>query len=456
MCAAITRREFLETAIGTTTVLSATVSAQRTANRRPNILFILADDLGYGDLSCYGRPDYRTPVLDGLARQGTKFLSAYAAAPVCTPTRTAYITGRYPQRLPVGLEEPLTIDSPTDAGLPPDHPTVASLVKKVGYDTALVGKWHLGWKPEFGPNRHGFDEFFGILSGAADYFTHKSADASGSKGPEGAADLWENLTPVERIGYLTDLLSDRAVEIVSRRRTNPFFVSLQYNAPHSPWEGPADARVNHANHGPGPMTRGGSLAIYGEMMKSMDAGIGRVLKALERAKVERDTLVIFTSDNGGERYSYNWPFAFQKMYLWEGGTRVPAIVRWPGVVPAGRTTEQAAMTMDWTATILAAAGAPADPDYPLDGENLLPVCTGERTAYDRTLFWRTRLRASARVGNWKYLNDSGEEHLFDLAIDPGEKNDLRRDQPVRFEEVKRRHAAWEAQMLPRPQARRER
>src|SRR5262249_3117937 len=161
MCAAITRREFLETAIGTTMVLSAAVSAQRTANRRPNILFILADDLGYGDLSCYGRPDYRTPVLDDLARQSIKFLSPYAAAPVCPPTRTAYITGRYPQRLPVGLEEPLTIDSPTDAGLPPDHPTVASLVKKVGYDTALVGKWHLGWKPEFGPNRHGFDDFFG-------------------------------------------------------------------------------------------------------------------------------------------------------------------------------------------------------------------------------------------------------------------------------------------------------
>jgi arylsulfatase A-like enzyme len=456
MCAAITRREFLETAIGTTTVLSAAVSAQRTTNRRPNILFILADDLGYGDLSCYGRPDYRTPVLDGLARQGTKFLSAYAAAPVCTPTRTAYITGRYPQRLPVGLEEPLTIDSPTDAGLPPDHPTVASLVKRVGYDTALVGKWHLGWKPEFGPNRHGFDEFFGILSGAADYFTHRSADAPGSKGSEGAADLWENLTPVERVGYLTDLLSDRAVALVSRRRTNPFFVSLQYNAPHSPWEGPADERLNHANHGTGPMTRGGSLGIYGEMMKSMDAGIGRVVKALERAKLERDTLVIFTSDNGGERYSYNWPFAFQKMYLWEGGTRVPAIVRWPGVVPAGLTTEQAAVTMDWTATILAAAGARADSGYPLDGENLLPVCTGERAAYDRALFWRTRLRASARVGNWKYLNDSGEEHLFDLAIDPGEKNDLRRDQPVRFEEVKRRYAAWEAQMLPRPAGRRER
>jgi len=447
----LTRREFIESAVATTALAaSGVVHAARA--QRPNVVFILADDLGYGDLSCYGRPDYRTPVLDRLARQGLKFTSSYAAAPVCTPTRCAYITGRYPQRLPVGLEEPLKSSSPSNVGLPPEHPTIASLLKANGYDTSLVGKWHLGWKPELGPNRHGFEEFFGILSGAADYFTHRAADGPGSKGTDGSPDLWENLTPVERAGYLTDLLSDRAVELVSRRRTNPFFLSLQYNAPHSPWEGPGDQRVDHADHGPGPMTRGGSLPIYGEMMRSMDAGIGRVLKALGRAGLERDTLVIFTSDNGGERYSFNWPFAFQKMYLWEGGTRVPAIVRWPGVVPAGRTTEQAAITMDWTSTILAAAGASPDPAYPLDGENLLPVCTGERVPYDRTIFWRTRIRAAARAGNWKYLNDSGEEHLFDLSIDPGEKNDLRRDQPARFDEIKRRYLAWNAQMLPRPAA----
>src|SRR5436309_4937302 len=165
----------------------AGVSAVRTAKdlfaatpRSPNILFILADDLGYGDLSCYGRPDYRTPVIDGLAREGIKFTSAYAAAPVCTPTRCAFHTGRYPQRLEVGLEEPLTPRSRPDVGLPPNHPTIASLVKAGGYDTALIGKWHLGWKTEFGPNRHGYDEFFGILSGAADYFTHRSADAPGA------------------------------------------------------------------------------------------------------------------------------------------------------------------------------------------------------------------------------------------------------------------------------------
>jgi arylsulfatase A-like enzyme len=411
------------------------------------VLFILADDLGYGDLSCYGRPDYQTPSLDGLAQQGIKFMSAYAAAPVCTPTRCAFHTGRYPQRLAVGLQEPLTSSSPQDVGLPPTHPTIFSLLSGAGYDTALIGKWHLGWKPEFGPNRHGYDEFFGILSGAADYFTHSSPDA---RAVRAGRDLWENLEPIERVGYLTDMLSDRAVEYLTRAHTKPFYLSLHYTAPHSPWEGPEDAAIGHTEHGDGPMTAGGSLKIYASMMKSMDAGIGRVLDALRRARLESNTLVIFTSDNGGERYSFNWPFSFQKGFLWEGGIRVPAIVRWPGVIPAGRSTEQPAITMDWTATILGLSETPTDPTYPLDGENLLPVCTGARAPYDRTLFWRSRDRDAARYGRWKYLKDSGTERLFDLSIDPGEKTDLRLKHADVFADIKKRYLAWNAAVLPRP------
>ena len=447
----VTRREFIETAAGTAALAGTHRIASSAQTKRPNVLFILADDLGYGDLSCYGRPDYRTPALDAFAKQGIKFMSAYAAAPICTPTRCAYMTGRYPQRLAVGLEEPLRPASPPDAGLPPEHPTVASLLKANGYDTSLVGKWHLGWKPEFGPNHHGFDEFFGILSGAADYFTHRASLAPGGPPAEGPPDLWENLTPIERVGYMTDLLSDKAVEIIARPHAKPFFLSLQYTAPHAPWEGPEDEAIGHTTHGPGPMTAGGSRKIYGSMTKSMDAGIGRVLKALERAKLERDTLVIFTSDNGGERYSYNWPFSFQKGFLHEGGTRVPAILRWPGTIPAGRITEQAAITMDWTATILAVTGSAPDPAYPLDGENLMPVCTGERAVYDRTLFWRTVERAAARVGNWKYLADKDGEYLFDVSLDAGEKDDRRRKQGATFDEIKRQYLAWNARMLPRPQ-----
>ena len=437
----LTRREFLDAAAGAAATLTAS-QLGAASPERPNVLFILADDLGYGDLSCYGRPDYRTPVLDELALQGLKFTSAYAAAPVCTPTRCALLTGRYPQRTEVGLYEPLT-GRDLDKGLSPDHPTAASLLKANGYETALIGKWHLGWKPEFGPNRHGYEEFFGILSGTADYFTHRSS----AKTP----DLWENLTPIERVGYLTDLLSDRAAEFLARPRSRPFYLSLHYTAPHAPWEGPEDAAIGHTDHGAGPMNDGGSLKIFGAMMKSMDAGIGRVLRALRRAKLERNTLVIFTSDNGGERYSYNWPFAFQTGHLWEGGIRVPAIVRWPGVVAAGRTTEQAAITMDWTATILAATATSADPAYPLDGEDLMPVCRSAGAVHERTFFWRTQSLDAARVGNWKYLKESGNEHLFDLATDPGERADLRRKHGEVFEKIRNQYSAWNAAMLPKRQ-----
>jgi arylsulfatase A-like enzyme len=448
----VTRRTFIEAAVASS-ALGLGGRATTAAQTRPNILFILADDLGYGDLSSYGRPDYQTPVLDRLAKQGMKFTSSYAAAPVCTPTRCAFVTGRYPQRLPVGLEEPLTTRSSSDVGLPPNHPTVATLLKAGGYSTSLVGKWHLGWKTEFGPNQHGFDEFFGVLSGAVDYFSHRAADMPGGNPAEGGGpDLWQDLTPIQRVGYLTDLLSDKAIEIIARPREQPFFLSLNYTAPHSPWEGPEDEAIGHTTHGPGPMADGGSLKIYGAMMRRMDAGIGRVLNALERARLDRNTLVIFTSDNGGERYSYQWPFTFQKFNLHEGGIRVPAIARWPGVIPAGRVSDQPNITMDWTATFLALGGASADPAYPLDGENLMPVLRGQRPLYERPLFWRVRGFDAGRVGQWKYLKDADGEHLFDLAVDPGEKADLRMAQPERFAAIRRQYEAWAAQMLPLPGA----
>ncbi len=434
-----TRREFLSSA-GVAAAAARVVDGQPAAPR-PNLLFILADDLGYGDLSVYGRPDYRTPVLDGLAGEGLRFTSAYAAAPVCTPTRCALATGRYPQRTEVGLHEPLTAKD-LDKGLPPDHPTVASLLAAADYDTALIGKWHLGWRPEFRPTRHGYAHFFGVLSGAADYFTHRAAAAA-------ASDLWEDLAPVQRVGYLTDLLSDRAAEFVARPRTRPFFLSLHYTAPHAPWEGPEDEAIGHTEHGAGPMVEGGSLAIYAAMMKSMDAGIGRVLAALQRAGRDRDTLVVFTSDNGGERYSYNWPFSFQKFYLWEGGIRVPAIVRWPGVIPAGRTTDQPSITMDWTATMVALAGATADPAFPLDGVDLTPLLRDPARRSERSLFWRTQAREAARVGDWKYVKDGTTDGLFDLAVDPGEKNNLRTRRPAEHARIKAAFDDWNRTLLPR-------
>ncbi|MFL6283647.1 MAG: sulfatase-like hydrolase/transferase [Pyrinomonadaceae bacterium] len=451
----LTRREFVGSAVAASALVAGvsakSVDAQPPA-QRPNVLYIMADDLGWGDLSCYGRPDYRTPNLDRLASEGTRFNHAYSASPVCTPTRCGFVTGRYPARTPVGLEEPLSwrknlVEQKRDVGLAPEHPTVASLLKSAGYGTALVGKWHLGYLPKYSPIKSGFEEFFGIMSGGADHFTHKDANGEG--------DLFEAEVPVERVGYTTDLLTERAVEFLKRRRDAPFFLSLNYTAPHWPWEGPNDEAVSRGiAAGYDGFTSGGSLKVYAEMMKSLDAGVGRVLRALEEAGHARTTLVIFTSDNGGERFSYNWPFTGKKFELYEGGIRVPAFARWPGRIPSGRTTEQAAITMDWTATILAAAGARPHPDYPLDGTDLLPVMRGERAAFERTLFWRNDVQAAAREGRWKYLKvDDKTEHLFDLLTDEREQADYRAAQPELFERLKSEYRKWEAQMLKQRPAR---
>jgi arylsulfatase A-like enzyme len=431
--------------------LAAKVSAKgaRLPSERPNVLYIMADDLGWGDLSCYGRPDYRTPNLDRLASEGVRFTQAYSAAPVCTPTRCAFVTGRYPARTPVGLEEPLSwrkqlVERKQDVGLAPEHPTVASILKAAGYNTALVGKWHLGYLPKYSPVKSGFEEFFGIMSGGADYFTHKDANGEG--------DLFEMEVPVERVGYITDLLTERAVDFLRRRRGAPFFLSLNHTAPHWPWEGPRDEAVSRAlAQGYAGLTSGGSLKVYAEMMKSLDEGVGRVLRALEESGRARTTLVVFTSDNGGERFSYNWPFTGKKFELYEGGIRVPAMLRWPGRIPSGRTTEQVAVTMDWTATILAAAGASAHPDYPLDGVDLLPVARGERVTFERTLFWRNDVQSAARSGRWKYLKvDDKTERLFDLMTDEREQADSRAARPELFERLRAEYLKWDAQVLKRP------
>ena len=410
---------------------------------RPNIIFIVADDLGYADLSGYGRSDYQTPTLDAFAEEGIRFSQAYAAAPVCTPFRVSTMTGRYPARLPVGLREPLT-GRPHDMniGLPADHPTLSSLLKANGYETALVGKWHLGLLSEHHPRRHGFDEFFGILHGGADYFTHE--DLSEREG------LYENETVIEREGYLTELFTERAVEFISRPRNGPFFLSLQYTAPHWPWQGPGDSTRQDTLSGWDRWVGGGSPEIYAEMVKSLDQGIGHVLKAVDATGLREKTLIIFTSDNGGEQYSSMGPFTGGKMELWEGGIRVPAMMRWPGIIRAGSETDQVVVSMDWTATILAAAEAEPDPNYPLDGMNLLPISSGETPTLPRTLWWRTSQRTNhhaLRDGDWKFLKDGEAEYLFNLAADPGEQHDVKEVQSELFQQLKRKFAAVASEML---------
>lgn len=414
----------------------------KSPGNQPNIIYIMSDDMGYGDLSGYGRKDYSTPNLDKLASQGMKFVNAYSAAPVCTPTRTAFMTGRYPARIPVGLKEPLTKSRADSAvGLTEEHPSVASLLKAAGYETALIGKWHLGFLPQHNPTRNGFDYFFGILAGAADYISYKS-------GPAGrrAHDLYENDTPVYPEGYLTNLFTQKAIDFIKKTHNKPFFLTLTFNAPHWPWQGPSDKAYDDTVD----FVKNGSPAIYAAMMKSLDDGIGNIMKVLDDSHLSEQTIIIFTNDNGGERYSDNGGLSNAKFTLWEGGIRVPAFVRWPGKIIAGAVTPQVAVTMDWTATILSVAKSKPHPQFPLDGIDLLPVLTGKSKTVERTIYWRVsrpEKQKAIRDGKWKYLQDEKGEYLFDMSADEQEKKDVKSEQQTAFNKLKEKYTQWEKTVL---------
>jgi arylsulfatase A-like enzyme len=424
---------------------------------QPNIIFIVADDLGFADLGCYGGRDARfgavSPVLDGLAAAGIKFTQGYSNSPVCSPTRFALMTARYQYRLRGAAEEPINSKSRGSAtlGLPPEHPTLPSLLRGAGYRTALIGKWHLGYPPHFSPLRSGYETFFGPMSGGVDYFTHCDS--------RGTHDLWlgeaEHITP----GYLTDLITQRAVDWLgdvaptAAQGGAPFFLSLHYTAPHWPWETRDDeALAQEVKHNLFHL-HGGNIHSYQRMIHHMDEGIGQVMAALQRAGCERDTLVVFTSDNGGERFSDNWPLVGGKMDLTEGGIRVPWIAHWPAAIAPGGVSTQHCMTMDWSATLLAAAGVAADAAYPLDGVNLLPVLQSPNMQFERPMGWRMNHRGQRawRQGDYKYLRVDGHEYLFNIPADERERANLAKHQPERLAALRSAYQAWEATMPPIPE-----
>ncbi|MWK37820.1 sulfatase-like hydrolase/transferase [Actinomadura sp. J1-007] len=421
--------------------------------RRPNVLIILGDDLGWADLGCYGAPEIRTPHLDRLARQGVRFTDAYSAAAVCSPTRFGLYTGRYPGRLRGGLEEPIARPHELH-GIPPGHPTLASLLKGAGYATAMFGKWHCGFLPWYSPLKSGWDTFFGNLSGAVDYYSKITAQGR---------DLYEGEVPAESLGYYTDTLADRAAEFVRARHDRPWLLNLNFTAPHWPWEGPGDrptsdaitARVEAGDANALWHEDGGSLATYRRMVEAMDAGIGRVLRALRDTGQERDTLVLFSSDNGGERWSYQWPLTGSKASLNEGGIRVPNILRWPARIGPRQVSRVPVITQDWTATVLEVAGARPAASHPLDGRSLAPYLLDGADPPRHELFWRTRTSRALRDGRWKYLRAPGPaagpaDRLYDLDADPREQADLARAHP---DVLRRLTARWERiaqDLLPYP------
>jgi arylsulfatase A-like enzyme len=320
-------------------------------------------------------------------------------------------------------------------------------LKAAGYHSTLIGKWHLGLLPNFGPLQSGYDRFYGFRGGAVDYFAY----AAGSD-----PDLWDNDTPVQQTGYLTQVLGKRAVEAVDRyaQSQQPFLLSLHFSAPHWPWEGPEDEAESKRLAQPESEGLfhfdGGTQQTYHRMIEAMDQEIGRVLDALEANGLTENTIVIFTSDNGGERFSNNWPFSGSKTELLEGGLRVPTIISWPACIPKGRTTEQVAISMDWLPTLLAAAGTQPDPAYPTDGVNLLPVLTEEIAPMARKLFWRYKANAqrAMRDGDLKYLKIGENTFLFNLAEDPRERANLNKRRKDDYQRLAREWYEWNATMLP--------
>lgn len=435
------RRKFISIAGGAATAGLLSPGA-RAAATRPNIVFIMADDLGYADLSCYGRRDLATPRIDRLAREGLRFTQAYSNSPMCSATRVALMTGRYQYRLRVGLEEPLR-DTP-GIGLPPTHPTLPSLLRAAGYRTALVGKWHLGALPDFGPLQSGYQSFFGFRGGALDHYSH-----NGAKGK----DLWDGDVRVDQSGYLTELLADRSVKLIREfsRESAPFLLSVHLSAPHWPWQPPGDDSESKRIAGkPLQHWDGGTMQIYRQMVEHMDLQVGRILDELARTGLARDTLVVFTSDNGGERFSDTWPFSGRKTELLEGGVRVPAILRWPGRVRGGRTIEQVTISMDWMPTLLAAAGVAHDAAYPPDGIDLLPLLGKDASPGSRTLFWRFKSNGqrSVREGDLKFLEIRGNTFLFNVTDDPLERANLRDRNRDVHDRLASAWSAWNSTMLP--------
>lgn len=425
---------------------------------KPNIVFIIADDMGYADISSFGAPDVKTPAIDQIAKDGIRFTNVYAMGPECTPSRVAFLTGRYPQRVG-GMEcaigtgnvgrydDAIRLAESSDLGLPAKYARLAPGLKSQGYHNGVFGKWHLGYEAKFSPLKQGFDEFVGFLGGNVDYFRHREL-----------SDIevyLSNTEPITREGYTTDLITEDALAFLEKRAAEPdkpFFLYLPHAAPHFPFQGPDD------DDGGMPSAEewtSGTREIYIEMMLSLDKSVAEVVAALEKHGMTEDTLVVFTSDHGAIKPGLNDPWRDYKSTLFEGGIRVPLVAKWPGVIPPGGESEQVGSLMDLTHSFLAAAGANVEG---LEGIDLLGKAAAGKEPEDRTLYWRSRRGErtwrAIRDKNWKYIKkiDEGktEEWIFNLKQDPTEtKNKLEIDRAAKkLTRLKKKLAQWEEEVTP--------
>ena len=453
------------------------------ADRPPNVIVILADDLGHYDLSIAGNPLVKTPNIDSIGQQGVRFATGYAADAVCAPSRAGLLTGRYPQRygfeyLPYleGFQKvrdgtyggdrhksvilPVTAPPPEKNGLPVTEATLAELLKARGYRTAAIGKWHLGYAPQLTPTQRGFDEFVGVLGGSSLYARQDDPNTASARLPASAIDnyLWANRTAtIQRNGkngpldgYMTDVLADAAVDFIGRNKDDPFFVYLAFTAPHNPLQAPK-AIYDRLDH-----IKDERARVYYAMIEAMDVAVGRVLAELDRTGLADDTIVIFTSDNGGAIYheipTENLPYRGWKTTFFEGGVNVPFLMRWPAKLKPGQTVTGVASALDVVPTVTAAAGASLPSDREYDGRDLLPVLTGAAAndLAERTLVWRKEDYRAIRHGHWKLQTARYPEKvwLYDLETDPTERYNLAERMPEKVRELQALYAAEEKAFVP--------
>jgi arylsulfatase A-like enzyme len=420
--------------------LVASTGAAFAQARQPNIVLIVGDDMGYADIGSHGSKDIPTPNIDALARSGVRFTDAYVTGPHCSPTRAGLLTGRYQQRF--GHEVNMGADAGPNGGLPSSETTIADRLKAAGYRTALLGKWHLGNAEHLHPMSRGFDEFYGFLGGEHSYF---------EAAPNGVNPLLDGRNRVEAGGYLTDVLTDRAVAFIKREKSRPFFLYLAYNAVHTPMHAPEKYLARFKG------IADEQRRTYAAMMSAMDDGIGRTLDALRSEGLDQNTLVFFFSDNGGPTMpgttingSTNTPLRGSKRQTWEGGIRVPFVIRWNGRIPEGRVDARPIVQLDVLPTALAAAGVEPTPEWKLDGVNLLPYVTGKnQQPPHEALFWRFFAHMAIRKGSWKLVKsmegpllvadttnpDLSGAQLFNLADDIGETHDLAAARPEKVKEL---------------------
>ena len=421
----------------------------------PNIVLILADDLGYADIGAYGNKVNRTPNLDRMACEGMRFTDFHTNGANCSPTRAALLTGRYQQRS--GIDGALGEGA---RGLPRSEVTIAERLKLAGYATGLMGKWHLGYYPGNGPLHHGFDEFVGHLHGATDYISHVDK--------YGRMDWWHNDKPVEESGHNTNLITDHSIRFIKRHRNEPFFLFVSHSSIHFPWMTTKDkahrragTRYEGITGKLGPHAAGPVQPVVQRMIEELDNSVGQIMTALKRLQLDKTTLVFFTSDNGGivrmagvpiteeNRISSNAPFRGQKHGLYEGGHRVPAIARWPGEIPAGVTCGDTAITMDLFPTMLEIAGvAPVgsgDPTYAkLDGISICCLLRQQETLPSRNLFWSQGDSRAVRSGKWKIVSIHRRPfELYDLNMDIAERKNLAQANPQKLTELKDYLKSWE-------------